>query len=136
MRFSRAGRGIIAAMAITGVALACGDSGTEPDTPVPGELTVQLTTPTDSEGAVVLTVTGPGLSAVSAAGSAASAHINVSGTTARIAVFGQIQNGPVARLAVPDTRAVSSYKASVTEVADRANALRSGLTGYTVKLTR
>ena len=46
------------------------------------------------------------------------------------AVVGNLANGAVVTLHVPDVGAAARYTANVLEVADRQDALRTSLTGY------
>jgi hypothetical protein len=120
-----------------------GDSGrtpTEPTPPpvqptvpvaVPGTLVVRLVTPNTDDGAIVLEITGPAPAAeLAAAAPGALVHIRANGNTARVAVFGELGAGTLLRFNVPDVNAAPQYGAQVIEVADRASALRTGVTGY------
>lgn len=113
-----------------------GGGGTEPPTPVPGTLTVNLTTPNPDDRALLITLEGSGVVSVSSANAAYLVHTRINGTTARVAVFGRLSAGPVLRVDVQDVNRVSTYAATVTEAADSTNALRESMTGYSAAVVR
>ena len=112
------------------------DAG-EPATPLPGELTVSLATPSPADGALLVTVTGPdAASAVRAASPGSVVRTRTQGTTTTVAVFGTVAAGPLLRLSVPDVRQAKRYTATVTEAADLGNAVRPSLAGYALTVSR
>ncbi len=119
-------------LAVLGVACSNDPSG-----PVAGALTVTLAT-ANQDGAMLLDISGPDIGAVTA-GSAAIAYVAtrvVSTTTVRIVVAGNLASGAIVTFAVPDVNGASSYTATVVEVADRQNQLRSRLNEYALSVTR
>jgi len=52
------------------------------------------------------------------------------GTTVTAVLVGDLQGGALVTFHVPDVDTVSSYSATITQVADRSNVLRGSLTGY------
>jgi len=127
---------LLLAMAIPACSGDGGGGGTEPTPPVPGTLTVNLTTPNPDDRALRVTVNGPGFSTVTPASAAYLVHSRVSGTTARVAVFGRLGAGALVRVDVPDVNRASSYTATVTEAADSTNALRASMAGYAAAVVR
>ena len=133
--------------AITGVSLwavACGDSPAAPDdtdpVPVPGVLTVSLTTPNVDDKALLVSVTGAAtgdsLSNVVLANSSYSMYSRIeNGRALKAAFFGNMANGALLRFNVPDTNRVASYNVAVVEAADSTNALRTSVTGYVLALS-
>ena len=125
-----------ALVALVLVAPACSDSTAPPE---PGEVVVRLVSPNAGDAAAVLTLTAPaGVSITgfeSGSGELAAFH-RTTGTTTRIAVFGPLSNGAVARFMVPDVRDASKYVVQLVEVADESNALRASLAGYSVSVVR
>jgi hypothetical protein len=112
------------------------DGGTTPPPPEPGVLTVSLTTPNTDDRALVVEVTGPSITGVTAANAAYVVHSRAPGATSvRAAVFGALGSGALLRFSVPDVNAAAAYKATVVEVADGANALRQ-TTGYAATIAR
>lgn len=139
MRKTIRGR-VVALTALAGLVAGCGEKGgtTLPPVtpPVPGVLTVALTTPNPNDRAVRLTITGPAISQVELAGSGLVLHQRSEGGVIQAALFGPITSGPVLRLTVPDVNRVAAYSVAIPEVADDTNALRAALPGYTATVSR
>ena len=124
------------ALALALVAPACGEPTAPPE---PGELTVRLATPNTGDAAAVLTITLPsGATPPEILPSSNDLTIfhRVNGSTVRVAIFGALTDGAIARFAVPDVRDVGRYTVHLVEVADESNALREQLTGYSVSVIR
>lgn len=112
---------------------ACGDNGVE--VPVPGTLTVALTS-TATDGAILLTLTGPDLPQPQRANPSFKLYWRlVSSSEMRVMVFGTLSDGPLFTLAVSDVKYTTGYKGTVLQVADRSDALRSDLSGYSLALS-
>jgi len=111
---------------------------TQPTTPaaaVPGTLSARLVTPNTDDGAILIEISGPApLADLATPVQGAVVHSRTNGNTTRIAVFGSLAAGALVRFSVPDVNAASQYTAQVTEVSDRANALRASVTGYQVSI--
>jgi hypothetical protein len=120
--------GPLLALAVLAAVFAC--DLTEPVLPEPGDLAVRLTTPHGTEGAVLVRITGPGLSTVEPARPAHEVHVRTVDATLTVAVFGTIGAGELLRFAVPNIREAERYAVSLVEVADPENELRASLTGY------
>ena len=100
---------------------------------------MRLVSPNTGDAAAVVTLTAP--SGVTIAdfepGSQELAVFHrTTGTTTRIAIFGPLTNGAVARFTVPNVRDVGQYAVQVMEVADESNALRESIAGYSVSVVR
>src|ERR671929_50215 len=80
-----------------------------PQPPTPGVLTISLTTPAADDRAILVTVSGPNIGAVSSANSAYTVYTSPDNGSVRAAVFGPLASGALLRFAVPDTRASGSY---------------------------
>lgn len=102
----------------------------------PGWITLNLITPTDDDGAVLLRVTGPAMDSLRLSGGQGFTYRH--GDTARFLLTGRIASGPVARIWVADTRqAPSHYLAAVEEAAARGTyQLRALTPGYGAGVTR
>jgi hydroxyethylthiazole kinase-like sugar kinase family protein len=105
--------------------------------PVAGELTVNLTTPNNDDGALLVRVTGSGANTISG-GSAACAgcklfFAQVSDTEFRAVITGTINAGAVARVAVSDVNNPASYSAQILDAASRTY-VRRATTGYSLSL--
>jgi hypothetical protein len=125
-----------AATVLAATLLSACDAG-EPATPLPGELVVSLATPNSADGAMVVTISGPGaVGAVQAATAGNLVRSRTQGTTTTVAVFGEVAAGPLVRIAVPDVRQAKSYTATVREAADLSDALRPSLAGYALTVSR
>jgi len=118
------------------VAPACSDSTAPPE---PGEIVVRLVSPNTGDAAAVVTLTAPSGTTLGEFRAGADDHAmfhRTTGTTTRIAVFGPLTTGAVARFIVPDVRDIGQYVVQLVEVADENNVLRESLTGYSVSVVR
>ena len=124
---------IIAVLAAgTTLAVACGDDGP----PVPGTVTVSLATPNTDDGAVAVSMSGPGITSLTPASGTYLIYWRLVGAEQLDAlVFGNVTGGPLFSLAVADGRNPGRYSGSVTEVARRNDELRPNVTGYAVTVT-
>jgi hypothetical protein len=105
--------------------------------PVAGTLTVTLAT-ANADGAMLFEITGPEISAAAPAGTAIQylATRAIGAATLRVVVVGSLGSGAILTFNVPNVNAASSYAATVIEVADRQNQLRSRLNEYTLSVAR
>jgi hypothetical protein len=111
-----------------GAALACGDS------PTPGILKVNLTTPSGGgDAAILLTVSGPGVLMSAAPGAGLRLFKQQLGATNHFALTGTLGGGTILTIEVPDIGKASSYTATIQQVATTTYQLR-GLTGYSLKV--
>lgn len=130
--------GVLAAVGLA----ACGSesptssSNNPPVTPSPtaGWLTVQLTTPRTDDGAVQLSVSGPGVDSAKIVGY--DGYAVVANSQANLIVTGGIASGTVARVFVRDVNKASQVQASVAAAAARGTYGLQDLTGYRVVLVR
>ena len=111
---------------------ACGKDG--PASSKAGELTLSLTTPFADDGAILISITGPDIGTVRTTSGSLAVHSRAMAGGVRVAVFGDIASGSLLRIAVPDASQPSKYSATVIEVSDRTNGVRSALTGYKAKV--
>lgn len=115
-------RALLVSLAAGVLILGCGgDESTGPpqQLPEPGQLRVTLSGGS-SVGAVVLTVTGSGITSPVASGGVSLYH-DLSGGTLLAAVIGSSLSGEVLRFTVPDVRQVASYQVSVQQAAGNDN---------------
>jgi hypothetical protein len=114
---------------------ACGDSG-DPSGDG-GPVRVSLATPSADDGALVITVTGPALSAVRPASSSYSVFWRVvNDQETRVIVVGNIVDGGLFTATPPDGVAASELTAAVMEVASRTDVLRPNVEGYSLSVAR
>ena len=105
--------------------------------PQAGSLTLRLTTPHADDGALTFQVSGPAIDGAAAANASLRLFTRREGSATVVgAVVGTLANGAVITLHVPDVGAAARYSATVLEVADRQDALRTALTGYALTVTR
>jgi len=115
-------RATLVSLATGALILGCGgDDSTGPprQMPEPGQLRITLSGGS-SVGAVVLTVTGSGITSPVASGGASLYH-DLSGGTLRAAVVGASLSGEILHFTVPDVRQVASYQVSVQQAAGNDN---------------
>jgi len=123
-------RWVLALVAALSLGAACSDYSTGGDGRA-GALTVRLTTPHVDDGAVMFEVTGPPIDSVMAVNASLRLFTRrAGGATIVGVVVGVVANGTVVTLHVPDVYAAARYTATVLEVADRQDALRTSLAGY------
>jgi hypothetical protein len=109
----------------------------EASPPTPGTVTVSFQSPNTDDGAVLLTLTGPGIQGVQPASSNYKAYWRVvSATEARLLVVGNITNGVVATLTIDDLSKVKEYAGTLIEVASRSDAVRASVAGYSISISR
>jgi hypothetical protein len=124
-----------AALVCAAFLAACDPGG--PARPQPGDLTVAVATPNTDDRAMVITISGPQPPTdVQPATPDYVVHSRIVGSSARVAVFGLIANGPVLKVSVPDLRQARSYTATLVEAVDVRNVPRASTAGYTVTLKR
>jgi hypothetical protein len=94
--------------------------------PVAGVLNVVLDTPNSgTDGAILLTVTGPAPLTSGVPGAGLRLFSQGLGTTTRFAVTGTLTGGTILRIGVPDIRQALSYTATVEQVAAANYQLRA-----------
>ena len=117
-------------VALMGAGLACGGGSTGPKA---GTATVSLVTPNSDDGAVQLTLTGPGLANVQSATSAYHVYSRVvSAGELRVIVVGDLTAGVVLTVSVDDVNKVGQYGGTVVDAASRTDVSRTALAGYGV----
>ncbi len=111
--------------------LACGsDKGTNPG---PGIATVSLATPNADDGAVLVTLTGAGVSNPQPGSSGYRMYFRlVSADEVRVLLVGDLSAGILLSVSVGDINSIGNYAGTVVEVASRTDALRTSLAGYSL----
>jgi hypothetical protein len=123
---------LVTAMTVT----ACSEKAGPTDIAEPGVLVASITIPNPDDRAILVEISGPGITAAEAAGSDVLLHARTTGQVLRGAAFGNLQSGALVRFRVPDARATSLYTGRVVEASGPQNELRTDLTGYGVALVR
>jgi hypothetical protein len=109
--------------------VACSDDET-PAGPTAGTLSVTLTTPNADDGGILFRVIGPDIVSVTVTVPEYYTHVGQNADTLTVVVVGNVETGLLVGFDVTDVGAVASYSATITEMADRSNELRSDFTGY------
>ncbi len=120
------------------VSINCGGGGTENNDPVPGPLSVVLTSPNGDDAAMILTLTTPVAPTSLTAGSGLALFLDGApgATTTRVVLTGTMTTGStLLTIQVPDTRADEDYSVTVDQVASTTYALRS-VTGYAASVEK
>jgi hypothetical protein len=118
-----------------GVVLAnCGGGGGEPG-PVKGFLDVTLNTPNADDGAILLKVQGGEIDSVVGGAMAQYGGYTIQPSFTRIVVAGNITDGIVARVQVPDINNAGAYSATVEQVAVRNSSTTRSTAGYTLTVS-
>ncbi|MES2124552.1 MAG: hypothetical protein V4503_07655 [Gemmatimonadota bacterium] len=120
---------------------ACGAQGPTSATPVAptpvvtaGWLTVQLTTPRSDDGAVQLSVSGPGVDSASISGY--DGFSVVGNSAADMVITGALTSGNIARVHLRDLSRTGDVRATLSAAASRGDYQLQDLTGYRVVLVR
>ena len=125
-------------MLVGGVAACSKDK--HPTGPVAGALSLALTTPNFSDGAVMLAIAGGPVDSVTGAGSFrvfGGAGPSTSGAARRVIVRGDLAaDATIARVWVPDVAAVGSYRVTVEQAAARTSYQQRAVLGYAITVTR
>ena len=128
-------------------AVACADKATEPIQPPPpppsppppppaGSAIVALVTPNGDDGAVSVTLRGPGISTLETASSGYVFFSRLaSDTVAHVIVVGNVTAGPIFTFKPAGGAQMSAYTATVKEIASRTDAVRSSLANYSLTIT-
>lgn len=115
--------------AAIGVALvtACSSGGNDSSAPVPGMLTLTMSTGNTGDGALQIQVSGGTIDTIEAPAGYVGYSYRTAPDGVRMIVAGNIVPGPVATIHVPDIHKASSYVATVQKGTDmNTYAIRSG----------
>ena len=125
----KSSRWILVMIAVLLLDVACSNDATGGDTQA-GTLTLRLTTPHADDGAMTFEVGGAPIDSAVVINTSLRLFTRRDGSTIVGAVVGSLANGGVITLHVPDVGAAARYTATVLEVADPQDALRTSLAGY------
>jgi hypothetical protein len=121
------------AAAMTIFVAGCDPAGPGEPIPDPGPVNVVLATPRDDDGAVMFSIRGGALDSISAVGYGAFAT-QTAADAHRVIVSGDIVDGPIARIWLPDRRALAPYTLGIEQVANRVTYAQQPATGYALSL--
>lgn len=139
LRARALGLALAAALGLAGCGGGGGDGGppTDPDPPPPpqeGELVVELTTPNQDDGGVLFTLSGASVDTVVSVVDGY-ARATASGGAWTVVVTGQLTDGPVAEVRVPDLEAAEAgLEATLEQVAARESWEQRETAGYALEL--
>ena len=115
------------------VVAACGKS---PTGPVGGEFTVSFSSGTNSDGALLLLITGP-VNSVQALSGYQMSSATAGANRTRVVITGNLIAGDVVTLSVPDTSAaLGTYSATVEAAADRSTYALADPTLYSASVRK
>ncbi len=110
---------------------ACKNEG--PKTPVPGAASVALVTSNADDGAVLLTLTGPGVTDAQPASAAYRVYSRLAAPgELHVIVVGDLAATVLITVHVDDLNRLGDYAGTVVDAASRSDAARSSLSGYGV----
>lgn len=123
-------RGVLVALTVIAAGIGCSGQATSPNPPSPGSAVVSLATPNIDDGAVVVTLRGPGLTTLQSTFSSNVFYSRLVGDSARIILVGNLGAGPLFTFKFGTGAALSAYTATVEQVATRSDSLHASTTGY------
>lgn len=121
---------------LTLCALALSACDSDPaETPTAGSLTVSISTPNPMESAMLVRITGPGISDARAVSTDHVLHVSdhAPGEFQAI-ILGDLTSGPLMRFDVPDIAALQKYSAEILQVASPNYDLREDSGQYGITL--
>lgn len=125
---------IFGLLALLGIAGGCGGGGGG-STPEPGFLDLTLNTPNADDGALLFKVVGGTVDSVVAGAMVQDgSYATVTGGT-RIVVAGNLTDGIIARVHVPDIKDVADYSVVIEQIAVRNTFAQRAMGGYSVTVS-
>ena len=121
-------------LAACGAQSPTGSTPVLPVAPTSGWLTVQLATPRTDDGAVQLSVSGPGIDSATVVGY--DGFTVIGNSAADMVVTGPIASGTIARVHLRDLSRTSDVRATISAAAARGSYALQDLTGYRAVLVR
>ncbi len=130
-------------MALATMAAILGSCGNDPSGPGggggggnAGTATVSLSSPNADDGAVLVTLNGSGLTNVRPPNSSYQVFWRLaSANVLKVAVVGDLADGPLFTVDVPDVSNLAGYAGTVDQAASRTDALRGSLSGYSISVS-
>ncbi|HEX7917867.1 MAG TPA: hypothetical protein VF454_00615 [Gemmatimonadales bacterium] len=124
---------ILALLAAVGLASSCGgDGGPHAQ---PGVLTLTLNTPNVDDGALLFRVVGGPVDSVAGGVMVQDGSYTVQPSYTRIVVAGDITDGVVAGVYIPDVHDASSYSVVMEQVAVRNTFAQRSIGGYSIAVS-
>lgn len=127
-------RGFVVALlvACVGTVVACGDDDGGVTGPTgEGSVRVVYSSPSNTDGAILLTVSGAAVEEPRVVGSGQYLSYRiVDSRTMRVAIAGNLSSGALLTFDVPDVRRSGDYMVTIDQAATRSNELIADLSGY------
>ena len=124
---------VLGLLALAAFAAGCGGGGG--DSAEPGFLDLTLNTPNADDGAVLFRVVGGDVDSVVAGAMVQDGSYTVQSNFTRIVAAGNLTDGVVARIAVPDVGNVGDYSVVMEQVAVRNTFAQRGLLNYSITVS-
>jgi len=127
---------LIAAALIVAGGLGCSEATSSDPGNQPGTAVVSMTSSNAADGAVSITVRGPGLSTAAATNSAYQVFSRMAGSTElKVIVLGDaVRPGQLFTIPVGAINRLSAYSVQIEQVADQADSLRLEVSSYKASL--
>jgi len=130
MRWRTGVRAVILAVVLAGC-----EQATEPEFFIPdGWLVVDLVSPHQDDGGLLFTVTGARVDSVRLPSGYQAAARQVSASSWRVLLTGNLVEGTVGRIFVPDVRRVADYRATIEQVAARGTYVQRDPSTYALRI--
>lgn len=122
---------IVGLLALVGVVAGCGggDGGSNEE---PGVLVLTLNTPNPDDGALLFRVVGGQVDSVGGGAMVQDGSYTIQPTYTRIVVAGNITDGVVAGIYVPDINDVAAYSVVMEQVSVRNTFTQRSISGYSI----
>lgn len=121
----------VLALAAMASAMACADPAGPTPPSGPGPVDFRLTIPHAGDGALLITVAGGPVDSVTAAG-ADVAWLETAHDQVGVLVDGDLRDGAIVRLWVPEREIADAYVATITQVVDGRSYEHRALAGYAI----
>jgi hypothetical protein len=119
---------------LTAAIAGCSGGGGGDNGPVEGWLRLTLDTPNAGDGSILFKIQGGPIDTIAGGAMMQRGDFNQFPTFMRVVVSGDLVDGPVAYIGVPDIRDVADYTVTVEQVAVKATNAQRSLTGYSVSV--
>lgn len=126
---------ILALAALTVLLASCGSSPGGGGHAVPGFLTLTLSTPNANDGALLFKVSGGTIDSVAPGGMVDNGSYVINPSFTRVVVAGDLTDGIVVRVHVPDVGNAADYSVLIEQAAARNTFAQQSLTNYSVAVT-
>lgn len=125
---------IFGLLALLGAAAGCGGGGGG-SSAEPGFLTLTLNTPNADDGALLFRVVGGQVDSVVGGAMVQAGSYSIQPSLTRVVVAGNIIDGVVAQVAVPDVNDAASYSVIMEQVAVRNTNAQRSVSGYSIAVS-